>query len=253
MRRFRYSDVLRTAFPGLLLGCAALCLSFTGCNTCIGIVSNPPSGIVTVTNPSTCSVPATKGNLRPRINLSPTLAATRSSTMRHIFVTLRGIQANPDASADDDSPGWVELTPTLAHKPLQVDLLARSEESCPNNLLVATPVPADVYRQIRLQISPHEPATDHSVLEQNACGEIGFNCMVTEDGDIRAIKVGGSPALIHITSAQITDGFFSVPPAGDSDLEIALSGYSLLSLPASQANEFVPTFTAALVPPCAPR
>jgi hypothetical protein len=173
--------------------------------------------------------------------------------MHHIFVTLRGIQANPDASADDDAPGWVELTPTLEHKPLQFDLLARSEESCPANLLVATLVPADVYRQIRLQISPHEPATDHSVLEQNECGEIGFNCMVTADGDIRAIKVGGSRALIHITSAQITDGFFSVPPAGDSDLEIALSGYSLLSLPANQAPELVPTFTATLVPPCAPR
>jgi len=173
--------------------------------------------------------------------------------MRHIFVTLRGIQANPDATADDDSPGWVELTPALAHKPLQFDLLAQSEESCPANLLVANAVPADVYRQIRLLISPNEAATDHPDLEQNACGEIGFNCMVTEGGDVQPIKVGESPAVIHITSAQIADGFFSVPPNGDRDLEITLSGYFLLSLPASQAPEFVPTFTATLVPPCAPR
>jgi uncharacterized protein DUF4382 len=253
MRRFRYSDLLGRDFPGVLLVCAVLCMPFTGCNTCIGIVSNPPSGVVTVTNPSTCSMPATKGNLRPRMSLSSTLAATSSSTMRHIFVTLRGIQANPDASADNDSPGWVELAPALAHKPLQFDLLARSEESCPANLLVATAVPADVYRQIRLQISPNEPATDHSALEQNACGEIGFNCMVTQDGGVQPIKVGRSPAVIHITSAQIADGFFSVPPDGDKDLEITLSGYSLLSLPASQAPELVPTFTAALAPPCDPR
>jgi uncharacterized protein DUF4382 len=252
MHCFRYSEVLRRDFPGVLLVCAVLCLLFTGCNTCIGIVSNPPSGVVTVTNPSTCSMPATKGNLRPRMNLSPMLAAT-PSTVRHIFVTLRGIQANPDPSADDDSPGWVELAPALAQKPLQFDLLAQSKESCPLDLLDATAVPTDVYRKIRLQISPPEPATDNSVLEQNACGEIGFNCMGTEDGGVQPIKVGGSPAVIHITSAQIADGFFSVPPDGDKDLEITLSGYSLLSLPASQAPELVPTFTAALAPPCNPR
>src|ERR1700722_5898875 len=253
MRRSRYSDVLRSDFPGLLLVCSILCFLFAGCNTCVGIVSNPGvSGVVTVTNPSTCSVPVLKGNLRPRINLSPAVAATPSTT-RHIYVTLRGIQANPNASADDDSPGWVQLAPALARTPRQFDLLAQSEESCPANLLVPTAVPAGVYRQIRLQISSNEPASDHSVLDQNACGENGFNCVVTEEGDLRAINVGGAPAVIHITSAQIADGFFSVPPNDDRDLEITLSGYSLLSLPATQAPEFVPTFTATLVPPCAPR
>ena len=208
--------------------------------------------MVTVTNPSTCSVPAVNGNVRPRINLSPALAAT-PSTMRHIFVTIRGIQVNPDASAGDDSPGWVELAPDLARKPLQFDLLARSEESCPANLLVATAVPAGLYHQIRLQISSDESVTDHPALEQNACGEIGFNCVVTAEGDLRATNVGGSPAGIHITSAQIADGFFSVSPDRDRDLEITLNGYFFLSLPASQAPEFVPTFTAALAPPCNPR
>jgi hypothetical protein len=254
MRRFRYSDVLRRDFPGVLLVCAVLCVLFTGCNTCIAIVSNPggSGGVVTVTNPSTCSVPVVKGNLRPRINSSPALAATPSA-MRHIFVTIRGIQANPNASAADDSPGWIELAPDLARKPLQLDLLARSEESCTANFLVPTAVPAGVYRQIRLQISPNEPAMDHADLEQNACGEIGFNCMVTQDSDLRSINVGGSPAVIHITSAQIADGSFSVPPDSDKDLEITLSGYSLLSLPASHTPEFVPTFTTASAPPCNPR
>jgi uncharacterized protein DUF4382 len=252
MRRFRYSDVLQRDLAGLLLVCVFLCLLLAGCNTCVDIVSNPGLGVVTVTNPSACSVPATKGNLRPRINLSPALAET-PSTMRHIYVTLHGIQANPNATADDDAPGWIELAPDLAHKPLQFDLLAQSEESCPANLLVPIAVPAGVYRQIRLQISSNEPASDHPVLEQNACGEFGFNCTVTEEGDVQPITVGWSPAVIHITSAQIADGFFSVPPNDDGDLEIALSGYSFLSLPTSQAPELVPAFTAALVPPCAPR
>jgi Domain of unknown function (DUF4382) len=251
MRRFLYSDVLRSDFPGVLLVCSVLCLLFAGCNTCIGIVSNPggSGGVVTVTNLSTCSLPAVKGNLRPHINLSPALAAT-PSTMRHIFVTLRGIQANPNASADDDSPGWIELAPGLARKPLQFDLLAQSEESCSANLLVPAAVPADLYRQIRLQISPDEPMTDPPALEQNACGESGFNCTVTENGDVHPIKVGGFPAVIRITSAEIEDGFFSVPPDSDRQLEITLSGYSLLSLPATQAPELVPTFTATLAPPC---
>jgi hypothetical protein len=95
--------------------------------------------------------------------------------------------------------------------------------------------------------------TDRSALEQNACGEIGFNCGVTVDGGVQPIKVGGSPAVIQITPAQIADGFFSVVPNRDADLEIALSGYSFLSLPTSQAPELVPAFTAALVPRCAPR
>jgi Domain of unknown function (DUF4382) len=251
MRRFLYSDVLRSDFPGILLVCSVLCLLFAGCNTCIGIISNPggSGGVVTVTNPSTCFVPAANGNVRPRVNLSPALAAT-PSTMRHIFVTLRAIQANTNASAGDDSPGWIELAPELARKPLQFDLLAQSEESCSANLLVAAAVPADLYRRIRLQMSPDEPVTDPLALEQNACGESGFNCTVTENGDVRPIKVGGFPAVIRITSAEIADGFFSVPPNGDRELEITLSGYSFLSLPATQAPELVPTFTAALVPPC---
>jgi Domain of unknown function (DUF4382) len=244
--------VLQRDFAGLLVVCVFLCLLLAGCNTCVDIVSNPGLGVVTVTNPSGCSVPATKGNLRPRINLSRALAEI-PSTMRHIYVTLRGIQANPNASADDDSPGWVQLAPTLAHTPRQFDLLAQSEESCPANLLLPTAVPADVYRQIRLQISPNEPGADHPVLEQNACGEIGFNCVVTEEGDVRTMNVGGSPAVIHITSAQIADGFFSVPANDDGDLEITLSGYSFLSLPVNQAPELVPTFTAALASPCSPR
>jgi hypothetical protein len=173
--------------------------------------------------------------------------------MRHIFVTLRGIQANPNASADDDSAGWTELAPALARKPLQLDLFAQSEESCSVNLLVAAAVPADLYRQIRLQMSPDEPVTDAPALEQNACGESGFNCTVTENGDVQPIKLGGFPGLIHITSAQIADGFFSVPPNSDRELEITLSGYSFLSLPATQAPELVPTFTAALAPPCSAR
>ncbi len=249
MRRPRYSDVLQRDSPGVLLVCAVLCLLFAGCNTCVGIVSNPGgSGVVTVTNPSACTIPTLKGSLRPRINSSPALAAA-PSTMRHIFVTLRGIQANPNASADDDSPGWVELAPALAQKPLQFDLLAQPEESYAANLLDAIAVPADTYRQIRLQVSPNEPTPDYSFLEQNACGEIGSNCIVTENGVVRPIKVGGSPALIHITSAEIAEGFFSVPPNSDRELEITFSGYSFLSLPASQAPELVPTFTAALALP----
>jgi len=208
MRRFPYSDVLRSSFPGVLLVCAVLCLLFAGCNTCVGIVSNPGgSGVVTVTNPSTCSVPTANGNLRPRISLSPALAAT-PSTIRHVYVTLRGIQANPNAAADDDSQNWVELAPTLVHKPLQFDLFAQSEESCPANSLVAIAVPANVYKQVRLQISANEPATGLQTLEQNACGESGFNCTVTDNGNVQPIKVGGSPAVIRITSAQIIDGFF---------------------------------------------
>ena len=67
MRRFRYSNVLQRDFLGFLLVCAVLCLLFAGCNTCVGIVSNPggSGGVVTVTNPSTCSLPAVKETYAP--------------------------------------------------------------------------------------------------------------------------------------------------------------------------------------------
>jgi hypothetical protein len=251
MSRFGNIDVASKDFKGSLLTVITLCLLSTGCgNYCVNGFWNPSGGIVSV-NSTSCTLGNTNGNVRLHLSLSPVLASAPASPhVQHIFVSLRGIEAHPSALADADSPDWQELAPTLGLRPLQLDLMAPGSDSCALHLIGRTTVRADVYRQIRLRLVPDKPATNDPVPDQNACGDVGFNCIVSTDGGVRSIAVGGAPAEVHIASERIMNGFFTVLPDADSDLGIEFSGYSLQSLPASQAIRLIPVFTADVTSPC---
>jgi hypothetical protein len=170
-----------------LFGALFFCLSLFGCsNYCFVFVSNP-GGTISTSTPS-CQLNSANGTVRLRIAASPPAPNEASpARMQHIFLTLRGIEASTSIIADDDSPDWRELAPKLAIRPEQIDLLAPSANSCDRNTFEDAAVPAEAYRQIRLRLSPNQPATDESVPEENACGSIGFNCVVTSDGGIRPL------------------------------------------------------------------
>jgi hypothetical protein len=182
------------------------------------------------------------GTVRLRVTPTPSAEATPKS-IQHIFVTLRGIEATPSAIPGDDSPNWRQLAPKLASQPEQLDLLAHCADSCEQNTFDDVAVPADAYRQIRLRLSPNQPATDESVPEQNACGSVGFNCVVTADGGIRPLVLDNLSSQFQISSGDISGGFFRVLPDTAINLKIEFNPQSTLIFSADDPVRLVPIFT----------
>jgi Domain of unknown function (DUF4382) len=226
-----------------------LCLSFVGCsNYCFVFVSNPGGSISTSNNTPSCQLNTSTGTVSLRITASRTpdaQATPMPSTIQHIFVTLRGIQATPSAIPNDDSPNWRELAPQLATQPRQLDLLALCADSCEEtqHTFADVAVPADAYRQIRLRLAPNQPATDEPVPEENACGSVGLNCVITADGGIRSLVPDSLSSQFQISSGQISGGFFRVLPDAAVNLKIEFNSQSSLLFPAQESVRLLPAFT----------
>jgi hypothetical protein len=220
------------------------CLSLLGCsNYCFVFVSNP-GGSISANTPS-CQLNTATGNVRLRVSAAPTSSTEAAlPAVQHIFVTLRGIEALPSALPDNDSPDWRELAPKLATQPEQLDLLAHSADSCERSTFGDVAVPADAYRQIRVRLSPNQPATDEPVPEENACGSVGFNCVVTPDGRIRPLALDPVSSQFQISSDHISGGFFRVLPETALNLEIEFNPQSTLIFSADDPVRLVPVFNA---------
>src|SRR5260370_4337218 len=195
------ANVLRNVFPVVLL----LCLGVSGCGkTCVSGFWNGSASGIRVSN-SSCPLTTATGAVIVKMSAAsapptasaafpPPLALPRvspgapPSNVQHIFVTLRGIQAHPDMVADEDSPAWQELAPHLSAHPVQLDLLAplapfalngdSGPLGLPDDSIVPAIVPADEYRQLRLQLLPRNPSPDDPIPENNACGDACLNRLV---------------------------------------------------------------------------
>jgi hypothetical protein len=231
-------------FPLALIGCDT--------NSCILIVSNPGSGGGTISgNGPNCSLNTTTVSMQITSSLPP-LAPQGQPRIQHIFVTLRGIDANPSATADENSPDWQELAPNLAKVPIQLDLLSRSADSCEANISARVSVPANAYRQLRLRLSSNQPDATDPVLQQNFCGSAAFNCVVTSDGNIKPLVLDRDLSEIQVPSAQITTGLFRILPNSPLNLKIEFNPQSSHFIPtdAAAAVRLVPVFTADVQSPC---
>ena len=233
------------------------CLSFVGCsNYCFVLVSNPGGSISTSSNTPSCQLNTATGTVRLRVtaSLAPSAQATLApAAIQHIFLTLRGIEATPSVIPDDDSADWRELAPKLATQPEQLDLLAANADSCDQkqNAFADVAIPADAYRQIRLSLSPNQPATDESVPAENACGSVGFNCIVRADGRIWPLVLDGPSLQLQIPPDHISGGFFQVLPDAAVNLKIEFNPQSSLFFPAGESVRLLPAFTVAVQTSCA--
>jgi Domain of unknown function (DUF4382) len=227
-------------------------LALIGCdtNSCILIVSNPGSGGGTISgNGPNCSLNSMTVSMRMASSLPP-LAPEGQPRIQHVFVTLRGIDANPSATADENSPNWQELAPTLAKEPIQLDLLARPADSCEANISARVSVPANAYRQLRLRLSSNQLDASDAVLQQNSCGSAAFNCVVTSDGNIKPLVLDRDLSQIQVPSAQITTGLFRILPDSPLNLKIEFNPQSSHFIPTDSAVQLVPVFTADSQSPC---
>jgi len=168
------------------------------------------------------------------------------SSIRHIFVSLRGIEAHPSALAEADLSDWQELAARLRQQPVQVDLMAPMDDSRRPNLFGEAIVPAGAYRQIRLRLLPNHPAEDEPTPAENACGGDTLNCIVTSDGRIRALALDGASPELRIAPERIAGGSFLVFPGVVTGLVIEFDPYLSSALPTGDAVRFVPVFTVTV-------
>src|SRR5216684_4638541 len=143
------SSYLPLAVLGALVA-VALTLVTCGKTTFTGNFNNGMGTVnVSISDPPSCSPP--------------------SGSFKSVFITIRSVQAHISATADDNSPGWVELVPELNTQPVQVDLLnLPANGTCLLKQLGSnTTLPAGDYQQIRLLLADNSSAS--AVFPSNAC------------------------------------------------------------------------------------
>lgn len=217
-------------------------------NACVTVALNPPAGTVGIkagNPPPTCTLPKVNGTVRAELRVpQPSVAASGSDRIQHIFVSVQGIEAHPGTIADDASPDWQELAPELAKQPEQIDLLQRTAPRGSRETFVESVViPAGLYRQVRLRFLPNQPATGAQLPEKNACGGAGWSCVVMADGRIEPLVYAGAPPELRITSERMEGGSLLIAPDADTDLVIEINASWALVSPAGEGVRLRPTLT----------
>jgi hypothetical protein len=247
---------LRTAVHIFLRSCGAflLCFALLGCGDTCFVVTGIFSNTTSATNPPTCKLSDGTGIIIVGINSArSSSAAPTSPNLQHIFITLRGIDASPNADASDNSPDWQELAPELASEPVQIDLMNTSVSGalCGSNLTRKAIIRAAVYRRIRLRLISDEPAAVEPLPKDNECGGPNLNCVVDTNGHTRALVMKNAAGNVLIASDHIADGSFDVLPNTETQLSIVFDPYSSLAVAVSDAVQVAPVFSAEAVVGCA--
>ena len=159
----------------------------------------PATVNVTVSDPATCSGP--------------------QGPYSHIYVTITDVQINASSSAGDNDPGWVDLTPSLAANPQQVDLLGQASNQCFLATLGATTaLQPGSYQQIRIML-----AGGSVTLTNNPCGSAGNCLMLSSDSSNtpETLQLSSEAQTgLKIPSGQIAGGQFVVAAGQTKDLNI---------------------------------
>jgi hypothetical protein len=240
------ATLLRKVSPSLLL----LCLALSGCGaSCYSGFWNGNGSGVAVSNSSCPFSPAT-GSVNVQMSTTSAILASpipSPHAVRHIFITLRGIDAHPSKLADGDSPGWRELAAGLASHPVQLDLLARKDDSRSQSFdgraNVSATVPADEYRQLRLRLMPLHPSPEDTVPENNACGNVGWNCIVFADQSISPLDFESFSVKSQWSAERSNDPLFRVLPRELVHLDIQLDAASSVLFTSNAPARFLPVFT----------
>jgi hypothetical protein len=227
------------------------CFALNGCSGdyCIIGIFNP-TGIVTGTN-NPCVNNKAMGNVSVRFTAAAAFAdGPIAPNLLHLFVTVQGIEAHPNATAPEDSPDWEELAPNLAREPMQLDLLAHSANFCATNRVSGALVASGAYRQIRLRLVPNHLAAGGAIPEENACGELGFHCAVSRDGYIHPLAFVGDATSLRIAPDRISGGFFHVLPEIDTHLTIEFNPFASFAAPLGDTVQLTPIFKVDAAASC---
>lgn len=245
-----YSDRPRKIFLTSLFLC--FCLDASGCsNICYVGIWDGSGAAIGVSN-NTCSLAKAHGAITVRLSTIPSTTSDRNpspyppQTIDHIFIALRGVQAHANVDAGGAASGWQDLAPNLVTHPVQLDLLALSEEQLRSDLLagamVPAIVPADEYRQIRFRPLPAEPSPTDSLPESNACGSAGWNCIIFKDGSVWALVFGVGESEFRFLPISKDHSLFRVLPDGLTSLSLQLDPASLVALRSGEIVRLISAF-----------
>jgi hypothetical protein len=156
------------------------------------------------------------GTVNLTLSDPPTCAAPQGP-YSHVYVTVTDVLIHTSSTANANDPNWVDLTPNLKNNPVQVDLLAQSNQ-CFLAMLGSTGIPAGTYQQIRIIL-----ANNGAAVANNKCG-VSANCLMLA-GDPsntpQALQLSSeSQTGIKIPSGQIAGGKFVIGPGETKDLNL---------------------------------
>jgi hypothetical protein len=236
----RAAQTLRRSLAALLF----LCFVSAGCDrTCVGFFSNLSGGVISV-NGSPCPLNTkTSGMVRVRLSASPAIRTMWTTTgVQHILLSLQGIEAHPSPLGDEAPKDWVELAPSLAKQPLEVDLMDDNEDPSPSILVGQAAIASAGYAEVRLLLVPDRLATGVPNPERSACIGVGSNCVVTADGSVRPLILGGGESELLIPSTRITGGMFYVLADTRTNLDLEFSSDSSMAFVPGRAIWLNPVF-----------
>jgi hypothetical protein len=158
------------------------------------------------------------GNVSVSISDPPACSAPQGP-YSHVYVTIREVRIHQSETADANAAGWTNLTPDLAANPRQVDLFGLANSACFLAMLGnGTQLQAGQYQQIRIIL-----ADNNTNVPNNACGNVGANCVVLAADPLTPRRLNLSSEAntgIKIPSGQIAGGRFTIAAGETKDLNI---------------------------------
>ncbi len=184
----------------LAVGMSVAVLVAIGCSG--GSSSSPSmnagSVSVSLSDPATCQAP--------------------NGPYKAVYVTITDVKASTNSNAAATDPSFVDLTPSLASSPMQVNLLGPAGGQCFLAMLGSkVELQAGNYQQIRIMLAPDSQGAS---IANNQCGNYA-NCVVTSDGTAHDLALSSEAQTgLKIPSGQIANGQFTVGAGQTEDLDI---------------------------------
>jgi hypothetical protein len=218
---------------GVLGALVAVVLTLVTCGktTITGQLNNGMATVnVSVSDPPSCSPPA--------------------GIFKSVFVTIRSVQAHISATADDNSPGWVELVPELNSQPVQVDLLnLPANGACLVKTLGSnTSLPAGDYQQIRLLLADNSSSI--AAFPSNACASLGqvFNCVVDSNKNTSELLLSSQANTgLKIPPGQVLGGPIHVAAGQSVDINVDFNACASIIQEGNGKFRLKPALTAGVV------
>jgi hypothetical protein len=213
-------------------GCCVVILfaaALTGCgNSCFAGFSNNGNGSIIIkagNPPPACSLTQGSGTMQVVAVKSAVCESCPATTRtQHVFVTVQGVQLHSSATADANSPDWLEIAPLLANEARQIDLLGGHAAEM---LVDRAAVPAGTYHQVRLLFQPDSDGYAGKPLPDNPCGEARHNCVVMADGRFQPLGWPAKASAVLITSEAMNGGSLEVHPGGRTDLWLSFQPHPI--------------------------
>jgi len=203
-----------------------------GCGGGSSTMQTPATGMiqVTISDPPSCTPPG--------------------GPFKHVFITVRSVQAHISASADDSTPGWQELAPQLVTQPMQIDLFSSPQTNCILAQLGSASLPAGTYQQIRLLLLSNSSSAPSAIPLSNSCAGNGFNCVVLDDNSIHTLQLSSQDNTgLKIPPGQIVGGPITVGAGQSVDLNIDFNACASIVREGNGTFRLKPTLTAGQVSP----